>query len=71
MMVMAQKRSILFLHLTAEEIGLQGSLYYTKNPIFKLENTIANLNIDMIGRVDKSHEANPKLHLYYWCRSLE
>ena len=53
------KRSIMFLHLTAEEIGLQGSLYYTKNPVFKLENTVANLNIDMIGRVDKSHKDNP------------
>ncbi len=50
------KRSILFLHVTAEEIGLQGSQYYTENPVFKLENTIANLNIDMIGRVDKAHE---------------
>jgi hypothetical protein len=52
------KRSVLFLHLTAEEIGLQGSQYYTENPIFPLENTIANLNIDMIGRVDKAHENN-------------
>lgn len=51
------KRSILFLHLTAEEKGLEGSEYYTDiNPIFPLENTIANLNIDMIGRVDKYHE---------------
>ena len=50
------KRSILFLHLTAEEIGLQGSQYYTENPVFKLKNTIANLNIDMIGRVDKAHK---------------
>ena len=57
------KRSILFLHLTAEEIGLQGSLYYTKNPVFKLENTIANLNIDMIGRVDNYHTKNPN-YLY-------
>lgn len=53
------KRSILFMHLTAEEIGLQGSLYYTKNPVFPLENTYANLNIDMIGRVDKRHEGKP------------
>ncbi|WP_055443478.1 M28 family metallopeptidase [Lacinutrix himadriensis] len=53
------KRSILFLHLTAEEIGLQGSLFYTKNPIFTLENTIANLNIDMIGRIDPFHRNNP------------
>ena len=52
------KRSILFLHLTAEEIGKQGSEYYTKNPVFPLENTIANLNIDMIGRVDDLHLDN-------------
>lgn len=52
------KRSILFLHLTAEEIGLQGSRFYTENPIFQLSKTIANLNIDMIGRVDATHENN-------------
>ncbi|MFV0573436.1 MAG: M28 family metallopeptidase [Xanthomarina gelatinilytica] len=52
------KRSILFLHLTAEEIGLQGSRFYTENPIFPLSKTIANLNIDMIGRVDAPHENN-------------
>ena len=38
------KRSILFLHLTGEEIGKQGSQYYTQHPILPLENTIANLN---------------------------
>lgn len=53
------KRSILFLHFTAEEKGLQGSKYYTDvDPIFPLENTVANLNIDMIGRVDKLHKDN-------------
>lgn len=50
------KRSLLFLHLTAEESGLLGSSYYVKNPIYALENTVANLNIDMIGRIDKIHE---------------
>lgn len=44
------KRSILFLHLTGEEFGLHGSRYYVEHPVFPLENTIANLNIDMIGR---------------------
>ncbi len=53
------KRSILFIHVTAEEIGLLGSRYYTENPIFPLENTVVNLNIDMIGRVDKPHQNNP------------
>jgi Zn-dependent M28 family amino/carboxypeptidase len=53
------KRSILFLHLTAEETGLQGSRYYVNNPIFPLDKTVSNLNIDMIGRVDRRHEKNP------------
>lgn len=52
------KRSILFLHVTAEEIGLYGSRYYTENPIFSIDKTIANLNIDMIGRVDNKHTDN-------------
>ncbi len=53
------KRSIVFLLVTGEEIGLFGSQYYTENPIFPLKNTVVNLNIDMIGRVDKKHEENP------------
>ncbi|PNQ72810.1 peptidase [Hanstruepera neustonica] len=51
------KRSILFLHVTGEEKGLLGSRYYTDmEPIIPLENTVADLNIDMIGRVDPKHE---------------
>lgn len=50
------KRSILFLHLTGEEIGLYGSKYYLQHPVFSLENTIVDLNIDMVGRIDKKHE---------------
>ncbi|TYB74318.1 M28 family peptidase [Bizionia myxarmorum] len=47
------KRSILFLHVTGEEKGLLGSQYYTDmEPLFPLANTVANLNIDMIGRTD-------------------
>ncbi len=57
------KRSILFLHVTAEENGLYGSRYYIKNPAFPLENTVCNLNIDMIGRVDPIHKNN-KNYLY-------
>ena len=58
------KRTILFLHVTAEEIGLFGSRYYTDvDPIFPLKNTVANLNIDMIGRVDPKHE-NQRNYLY-------
>ncbi|MEM9337780.1 MAG: M28 family peptidase [Bacteroidota bacterium] len=50
------KRSILFMTVTGEEKGLFGSKYYTdSDPVFPLENTVANLNIDMVGRVDEKH----------------
>jgi len=44
-------RSLLFLWVTGEEIGLFGSQSYVNNPLFPLESTVADLNIDMIGRV--------------------
>lgn len=53
------KRSILFLHVTGEEIGLYGSRYYTDNPLFPLENTVCNLNTDMIGRIDPDKADEP------------
>jgi len=54
------KRSVAFLHVTGEEVGLFGSRYYTdEEPIFPLANTVANLNIDMIGRIDPDKAANP------------
>ena len=53
------KRSVLFLHVTGEEIGLYGSKYYSENPLFPLENTVCNLNIDMVGRVDPDKVDNP------------
>ena len=53
------RRSVLFMLVDGEEKGLLGSAFYTENPVFPLENTIANLNIDMIGRMDKKHEGNP------------
>lgn len=52
-------RSILFLHVSGEEIGLFGSKYYTSHPIFPLQKTIANLNVDMVGRIDDKHKKNP------------
>ncbi|WP_226064549.1 M28 family metallopeptidase [Kaistella polysaccharea] len=49
------RRSILFLHVTGEEHGLLGSKYYADNPIFPMANTVADLNIDMIGRCDAAN----------------
>ena len=58
------KRSIVFLHLTGEEKGLLGSKYYTDNPLYPLENTMVNLNIDMIGRIDPKHVNNEERYIY-------
>ena len=49
------RRSILCLLVTGEEKGLLGSQYYAEDPLFPLANTVANVNIDMVGRVDKLH----------------
>ncbi len=49
------RRSILIMPVSGEEKGLLGSKYYTDNPVFPLKKTIANLNIDMIGRIDNMH----------------
>ncbi|WP_426430024.1 M28 family peptidase [Winogradskyella sp. HB-48] len=59
------KRSILFLHVTGEEKGLLGSRHYTDNdPIFPLENTVADLNIDMIGRTDPKRKEGDRNYVY-------
>lgn len=44
-------RSVVFLWFTGEEIGLFGSQAYVRDPLFSLDNTVADLNLDMIGRV--------------------
>ncbi|MCH8010363.1 MAG: M28 family peptidase [Candidatus Marinimicrobia bacterium] len=44
------KRSFLFLAVSGEEKGLLGSKFYTTQPLLPLDNTITDLNIDMIGR---------------------
>ncbi len=59
------KRSILFLAVSGEEKGLLGSDYYTTNPVYPLENTIADLNIDMIGRVDEPHSTDAGQNYIY------
>ena len=60
------KRSILFLHVTAEENGLLGSEYYTDyDPIVPLSETMVCLNMDMIGRTEsKRKETEPEDYIY-------
>lgn len=52
----APRRSILIMTVSGEEKGLLGSSYYTDHPQIPLDRTIADLNIDMIGRNDIAHE---------------
>jgi Zn-dependent M28 family amino/carboxypeptidase len=46
----APRRSIIFMTVSGEEKGLLGSRHYAENPTFPLENTVANINLDMVGR---------------------
>ncbi|MCS6831230.1 MAG: M28 family peptidase [bacterium] len=46
-----QRRSLIFMAFSGEEIGLLGSAHYTRNPIIPLEKIVAMLNMDMIGRL--------------------
>ena len=57
------RRSILIMPVSGEEKGLLGSRYYTDNPIYPLESTVANLNIDMIGRLDDWHDNGNYVYL--------
>ena len=58
------KRSLLFLHLTAEERGLLGSRYYVENPLYPLNSAVANLNIDMVGRLDPKRPDKNENYIY-------
>lgn len=44
------KRSVIFLSVSGEELGLWGSLHYSNNPTWPVKKIVANINIDMIGR---------------------
>ena len=44
----ARQRSIVFAHMAAEEMGLLGSYFYVENPVWPLETTVADVNIDML-----------------------
>lgn len=44
-------RTLIFLAFTGEERGLLGSAHYVKEPLFPLEDTVAMLNMDMVGRM--------------------
>jgi hypothetical protein len=57
------RRSILFIAFTGEEQGLLGSSYYVQNDLIPLSNIVCDLNIDMVGRIDREHR---KAHEYLY-----
>ena len=48
------KRSIVFMTVFGEEKGLLGSRYYGRHPVFPIEKTVADVNLEQIGRTDDS-----------------
>lgn len=52
------ERSVIFMAVSGEEKGLWGSKFYSDNPVFPLDKTSADLNIDMIGRIDPSYKGD-------------
>ena len=59
------RRSVLCMLVTGEEKGLLGSKFYVNNPVFPLEKTVADVNIDMIGRVDEKYTTANNPHYIY------
>lgn len=59
------RRSIVFMTVSGEERGLLGSAYYSENPIFPLDKTTVDLNIDMIGRIDPKRTVGDSTNYVY------
>ena len=59
------RRTIVFMTVSGEEKGLWGSAYYTNHPVFPLEKTTVDLNIDMIGRIDTERKQGDSTNYIY------
>lgn len=59
------RRSIVFMTVSGEERGLLGSAYYSEHPIFPLDKTTVDLNIDMIGRIDPKRKVGDSTNYVY------
>jgi len=59
------RRTIVFMPVSGEEKGLWGSGYYANHPIFPLDKTTVDLNIDMIGRSDASRKQGDSTNYVY------
>jgi hypothetical protein len=54
------KRTIVFMTYFGEELGLLGSRYYVRHPLFPLERTVANVNLEQLGRTEAEEGAAEK-----------
>lgn len=59
------RRTIVFMTVSGEEKGLWGSEYYSNNPVFPLNKTSIDLNIDMIGRIDDKRNYGDSTNYVY------
>ena len=59
------RRTVVFMTVSGEEKGLWGSDYYSEHPIFPLDKTTADLNTDMVGRVDTERKTADSLNYVY------
>lgn len=61
---MRPRRTIIFMTVSGEEKGLWGSDFYSENPAISLDKTTSNINIDMIGRIEKGRKADSLNYIY-------
>jgi hypothetical protein len=59
------RRTMVFLIVSGEEKGLLGSDYYSEHPIYPMDKTTADLNTDMVGRVDTERQSADSLNYVY------
>jgi hypothetical protein len=59
------RRTVVLMTVSGEEKGLWGSEYYSEHPVFQTEKTSADLNIDMVGRIDTERKTADTLNYVY------
>jgi hypothetical protein len=55
------KRTVIFIALFGEELGLLGSRYYSQHPLFPLAKTVADVNLEQLGRTDDTQGPHVKM----------
>ena len=59
------RRTIVFMTVSGEEKGLWGSEYYSDHPVYSLDKTTVDLNIDMVGRIDTERQTADTMNYVY------